>query len=145
MKASKYLSIPLFRRYPWDRGKCNLQSSSKILKHLGAFSFPQCWFVHYSGLSASKYAWLNIGEGEGTLQWEQKCEEWKFKRTVSVSTICDEYCSQDDSIVPISCPRGSEDVVIILNLSQQQLWFVLTLLAARVTNINFLLTISTYF
>ena len=30
---------------------------------------------YYSGLSASKYAWLNIGEEEGTLQWEQKCEK----------------------------------------------------------------------
>ena len=40
-----------------------------------AFSLPQCWFGHYSGVSASKYAWLNIGEGEGTLQWEHICEE----------------------------------------------------------------------
>ena len=38
-------------------------------------TLPQCWFGYYSGLSASKYAWLNIGEGEGTLQWEQKCQE----------------------------------------------------------------------
>ena len=30
---------------------------------------------YYSGFSASKYAWLNIGEGEGTLQWDQECEE----------------------------------------------------------------------
>ena len=48
-----------------------LQSLSKILIHLCAFPLPQCWFGHYSGLSTSKYAWLNIGEGEGTLQWEQ--------------------------------------------------------------------------
>ena len=56
-------------------GTLKLQSSSQILKHLCAFSPPQCWFGHYSGLSASKYAWLNIGEREGTLQWKQKCEE----------------------------------------------------------------------
>ena len=67
------------------------------------------------------------------------------RETVSVSTICDEYCSRDDSSVPTSCPWVSEDVLIIMNLSQQQLWFVLTLLATRMTNINFLLTISTYF
>ena len=35
----------------------------------------QSWFGYYSGFVASKYAWLNIGEGEGTLQWQQKCEE----------------------------------------------------------------------
>ena len=41
-----------------------------------AFPLPQCLFVYYSGLSASKYAWLNIEKGEGTsLQWEQKCKE----------------------------------------------------------------------
>ena len=40
-----------------------LQSSSKVLKH-----FPSVDLGITSGLSASKYAWLNIGEGEGTLQ-----------------------------------------------------------------------------
>ena len=29
-------------------------------------SFPMLIIGHNSGLSASKYAWLNIGEGEGT-------------------------------------------------------------------------------
>ena len=38
------------------------------------FPFPKV-DLGISGLSASKYTWLNIGEGEGTLQWEQKCEE----------------------------------------------------------------------
>ena len=33
------------------------------------------------------------------------------RETVSVSTICDEYCSRDDSIVPNSCPWASEDVL----------------------------------
>ena len=31
--------------------------------------------LYYSRLSAPKYAWLNIGEGEGTFQWEQGWEE----------------------------------------------------------------------
>ena len=43
----------------------SLQYSSKILKHLCAFSLPQCWFGYYIRLSALKYALLNIGEGEG--------------------------------------------------------------------------------
>ena len=43
------------------------------------------------------------------------------RETVSVSTICDEYCSRGDSIVPTSCPWVSEDVLTIMNLSHQQL------------------------
>ena len=66
------------------------------------------------------------------------------RETVSVSTICDEHCSCDDSIVTTSCPWVYEDVLITMNLFQQQLRFVLTL-ATRVININFLLTVSTYF
>ena len=33
------------------------------------------------------------------------------REAVSVSTICDQYCSRDDSIVPTSCPWASEDVL----------------------------------
>ena len=55
-------------------GKWQLQYSSKILKHLCLFPLPQCWFGYHSGLSASKYAWLNIGEGEGTFQGGKQCE-----------------------------------------------------------------------
>ena len=51
------LSLPNFKFY--------LQYSSQILKHLCDFPLPQCWFGYYSRLSAPKYAWLNIGEGEG--------------------------------------------------------------------------------
>ena len=59
-----------------------LQYSSKILKHLCLFPLPQCWFGYHSGLSASKYAWLNIGEGEGTFQGGKQCEVFsgKFER-----------------------------------------------------------------
>ena len=35
------------------------------LETLVRFSPPQCWFGICSHLSAPKYAWLNIGEGEG--------------------------------------------------------------------------------
>ena len=49
-----------------------LQSVSQILKHLCDFLLPQCWFGYYSRLSAPKYAWLNIGEGEGHI-----CERTK--------------------------------------------------------------------
>ena len=77
-----------------------LQYSSKILKHLCLFPLPQCWFGYHSGLSASKHAWLNIGEGEGTFHGGKQCEEEisgflckNSTQTVSVSTICDEYCN----------------------------------------------------
>ena len=57
-------SFPGFppRRKPWE-----LQYSSQILKHLCDFPLPQCWFGYYSRLTASKYAWLNIAEGEGQM------------------------------------------------------------------------------
>ena len=45
----------------------NLQYSSQILKHLCNFPLPQRWFGYYSRLTAPKYAWLNIGEGEGEI------------------------------------------------------------------------------
>ena len=49
-----------------------LQYSSQILKHLCDFPLPQCWFGYYSHLSAPKYAWLNIGEGEGHIRVRTK-------------------------------------------------------------------------
>ena len=64
------------------------------------FPLPQCWFGYHSGLSTSKSAWLNIGEGEGTFQVGKQCGvqlsgffQKNSGETVSVSTICDEYCS----------------------------------------------------
>ena len=38
------------------------------------FPFPRV-DLGISMVPVLQYAWLNIGEGEGTLQWEQKCEE----------------------------------------------------------------------
>ena len=50
----------------------NLQYSSQILKHLCDFPLPQCWFGYYSRLTAPKYAWLSIGEGEGQIKVRTK-------------------------------------------------------------------------
>ena len=55
-----------------------------------------------------------------------------------------ESCSQD-TLPGVGVAAAYFPSVIIVNLSQQQSWFVLTLLAPRVTNINFLLPISTHF
>ena len=55
--------ITVFLFYGSSETQGQLQSSSKVLKH-----FPNVDLGITSGLSASKYAWLNIGEGEGTLQ-----------------------------------------------------------------------------
>ena len=53
---------------PWNPEPIpELQYSSQILKHLCDFPHPQCWFGYYSRLTASKYAWLNIAEGEGQM------------------------------------------------------------------------------
>ena len=55
----------------------NLRYLSQILKHLGDFPLPQCWFGYYSHLSGPKYMWLNIlGKQKGTFEWEQRWEEW---------------------------------------------------------------------
>ena len=42
-----------------------LQYSSQILKHLCDFPSSPMLNGYYSRLSAPKYVWLNIGEGEG--------------------------------------------------------------------------------
>ena len=75
-----------------------LQYSSQILKHLCSFPIPQCWFVYCSHLSTPKYAWLNIGEGKGHISARTKVPGVNVRnfpenssKTVSVSTICDEY------------------------------------------------------
>ena len=123
-----------------------LQSSSKIFKH---FPSVNLGITVVSVLQNTRGSILgreraHYSENKSVRSKNLKTFQ-KFQVKVSVSTICDEYCSRVDSVVPTSCPWVSEDVLIIMNLSQQQLWFVLTLLARRVTNISFLLTISTYF
>ena len=57
-------------------------------------------FGNYSRLSAPKYTWLNIREGDGhfwvrTNVWRVNVRNLRenSRETVSVSTICDEYCS----------------------------------------------------
>ena len=56
-------------------------------------------FGYYSRLSAPKYMWLNIREGDGhfwvrTNVWRANVRNLRenSRETVSVSTICDEYC-----------------------------------------------------
>ena len=51
-------------------------------------------------IRAPKYTWLNIGEGEGAHLSENKgvkseCKKFggNSRKMASVSTICDEYCS----------------------------------------------------
>ena len=98
-----------------------LQSSSKILKH-----FPNV------DLGITVVSVLQNTRGstfgrERAHYSENKSVRSKFlknfsensREMVSVLTICDEYCSRDDSIVPTSCPWVSKDVLIIMNLSQQ--------------------------
>ena len=115
-------------------------------------TLPQCWFgiTVLSVLQNTRGSTLgreraHYSENKSVRSKNLENFPENSRETVSGSTICDEYCSRDESIFPTSCPWVSDDVLIIMNLSQQQLWFVLTLLATRVTNINFLLTISTYF
>ena len=71
----------------------------KNLVTLVCVSPSQCWFGYCSRLSASKYAWLNIREGEGhiwvrTKVWSVSVRNFgeSSRETVCVSTICDEYC-----------------------------------------------------
>ena len=100
-----------------------LQSSSKIFKH---FPSVDLGITVVSVLQNTRGATLgreraHYSENKSVRSKNLKNFPENSRETVSVSTICDEYCSRDDSVVPISCPWVSEDVVIILNLSQQQL------------------------
>ena len=100
-----------------------LQSSSKILKH---FPNVDLGITVVSVLQNTRGSTLgreraHYSENKSVRSKNLKKFPENSRETVSVSTICDEYCSRDDSIVPTSCPWVSEDVVIILNLSQQQL------------------------
>ena len=126
-----------------------LQSSSKVLKH---FPNVDLGITVVSVLQNTRGSILgreraHYSENKSVRSKNLKNFPENSREKVSVSTICDEYCSRDDSIVPTSCPWASEGVlsVIIVNLSEQQLWFVSTLLPRRVTNTYFLLTISTHF
>ena len=68
------------------------------------FSLPQSWFGYNCRRSAPKYAWLNIGEGGRYIWVRTKVWRWDLRnfwensrKTVSVSTICDEYCRHTNS------------------------------------------------
>ena len=78
-----------------------LQYSLQILKHLCDFPLPQCRFGYYSSLSAPKYVWLNIGEGEGHIRVRTKVRRVNVqnfpknsRKTGFVSMICEKYCCQ---------------------------------------------------
>ena len=44
-----------------------------------AFPLLQFWFGYYSRLSAPKYGWLNIGEGEGAHLSEYKSVKSEYE------------------------------------------------------------------
>ena len=77
-----------------------LQYSSQILKHLCDFPLPNVDLgIAVMSISAPKYMWLNIGEGEGAHLSENKgvkseCKKFgeNLRQMASVSVICDEDC-----------------------------------------------------
>ena len=100
-----------------------LQSSSKILKHfpnvdLGNTVVSVLQNTRGSTLGRER---AHYSENKSARSKNLKNFPENSRETVSVSAICDEYYSRGDSIVPTSCPWVSEDVLIIMNLSQQQL------------------------
>ena len=100
-----------------------LQSSSKLLKH---FPNVDLGITVVSVLQNTRGSTLgreraHYSENKSVRSKTLKNFPENSRETVSVSTICDEYCSRDDSIVPTSCPWVSEDVLTIMNLSHQQL------------------------
>ena len=101
-----------------------VQSSSKVLKH---FPNVDLGITVVSVLQNTRGSILrreraHYSEKKSVRSKNLKNFPENSRETVSVSTICDQYCSWDDSIVPSSCPWASEDVlsVIIVNLSEQQ-------------------------
>ena len=88
-----------------------LQSSSKILKHFPNVDCVLQWSQCFKIRVAQHWG----GRGHITVRtkvWGVKISRLfrNFKRKVSVSTICDEYCIRVDSVVPTSCPWVSEDM-----------------------------------
>ena len=97
------------------------QYSSKILKHLCLFPLPQCWFGYHSGLSASKYAWLNIGEGEGTFQGGKQCEveiSWLFQKIREKRCLFQRFVTSIVDYSVITCLRTEYIENIKLNKRQ---------------------------
>ena len=90
-----------------------LQSSSKVLKHfpnvdlgITVASVLQNTRGSILGRERAHYSENKSVRGKNLKNFPENSRE-----TVSVSTICDQYCSRDDSIVPTSCPWASEDVL----------------------------------
>ena len=61
-----------YDKWCWDE---SIEQGKNDLERQSWFDQKLIWVLQSRGFIASKYAWLNIGEGEGTLQWQQKCEE----------------------------------------------------------------------
>ena len=90
-----------------------LQSSSKVLKH---FPNVDLGITVASVLQNTRCSILgreraHYSENKSVRSKNLKNFPENSRETVSVSTICDQYCSRDDSIVPTSCPWASEDVL----------------------------------
>ena len=105
-----------------------LQSSSKTLKHfpnvdLGITVVSVLQNTRGTTLGGGGGGWerAHYSENKSVRSKNLKNFPENSRETVSVSTISDEHCSCDDSIVTTSCPWVYEDVLIIMNLSQQKL------------------------
>ena len=90
-----------------------LQSSSKVLKH---FPNVDLGITVASVLQNTRCSILgreraHYSENKSVRSKNLKNFPENSRETVSVSTICDQYCSRDDSIVPTSCPWAFEDVL----------------------------------
>ena len=86
-----------------------------------------------SHLSAPKYAWLNIGEGEEHIWVRTISVKGEYKKLgenstqmASVSTICDEYCSLS-AVLNSQCVPDSVLVYLVLvtnsNKTSSPSWF----------------------
>ena len=100
-----------------------LQSSSKILKQfpnvdLGNTVVSVLQNTRGSTLGRER---AHYSENKSVRSKNIKNFPENSRETVSVSAICGEYCSRDHCIVTTSYPWVSEDVLIIMNLSHQQL------------------------
>ena len=93
-----------------------LQSSSKILKH---FPNVDLGITVVSVLQNTRGSILgreraHYSENKSVRSKNLKNFPENSRETMSVSTICDEHCSRNDSIVPTSCPWASEDVLSVI-------------------------------
>ena len=97
------------------------QKSWNTYKYLCVFVLPKCWFGYYSRLSAPKYTWLTIGEGEGHIWVRRKVwrvnvrdfQKNKFKR----HSFC--FNNFVISIVATSCPGLKKTCISVCPLGSK--------------------------